>query len=179
MSWLWQPLLPGAAQLQSGGAPPDLSAEAAQAFTFGQTASAELASVPQASAEQAFSFGQSATAIGGAPQRLTIGGWSWPVEHAHKRKKHKEPFDGLRDTIEGIYKRVTGQEPAPAEVAEAAQAVAAIVEPYVTNDAIDWRTALRTKAFEYELAIAAAAYEQALRDAIEEDELEDLLLLAA
>lgn len=115
---------------------------------------------------------------------LNFGGWSWPIEdddehRRRKRKKHREPFDGLREEIEAIYRRVTGQEPAPAEIAEAAKDVAAVVEPYVTENRIDWRKALRAKQFEYRLAIAAAAYEQALRQAIEDEEDEDWLLLAA
>jgi hypothetical protein len=108
--------------------------------------------------------------------QIALGGWSWPV--ARRRKKHREPFDGLRDEIEAIYRRVTGQVEAPQELAQAAQAVAAVVEPYVVANRVDWRAALHVKQFEYELAIATEAYETALRQAIEDEEDEDWLLLA-
>lgn len=237
MTWLWQPLLPGAAQLQAGGGS-TVSGDGASAGTATATAtSAATAASAYASAGTATAAATSVTLIGGAyasagvatasatsaataasvfsadgiatvngvsevtleavgnaagtstaiavgadanaQSALAIGGWSWPVEdEPKKRKKHREPFDGLREEIEAIYRRVTGQEPAPAQVAEAAKDVAAVVAPFVTNERIDWRKALRQQQFKYRLEVAAAAYEQALRQAIEDDE-DDWLLLAA
>ena len=69
MTWLWQPLLPGGAQLLGGA--PDLSAEASQAFTIGQTAAAQA--ILSGTAAQAFAMGQDATATGGTATAQQIG----------------------------------------------------------------------------------------------------------
>lgn len=185
MTWLWQPLLPGGAQLLSGGAVSDTTAIDTGTYTVTMVDATFIVSQVTAvnTGSYVVTFNDATfVAVGDVPApdaAVVYGGWSWPVEHAHKRKKHREPFDGLREEIEAIYRRVTGQEPAPAEIAEAAKDVAAVVEPYVVENRIDWRKALRAKQFEYRLAIAAEAYEAALRQAIEDEEDEDWLLLAA
>jgi len=173
----------------AGAATVSFNAESTVDRTFTIAGAAAVSFNAESINDQAFSIAgaatvsfsiENATPVDDAP--LVLGGWAWPSGEGERKKKrkHREPFEGLRDQIEAIARRMRGSlEGEPPELVTAARAVADVVEPFVSENRIDWKAALRRQKFAYELETATAAYEQALRQAIEDQEDEEFLLLAA
>lgn len=113
------------------------------------------------------------SSTGGQPDAV-VGGWSWPVDPARRKKKPIEN-EWLRPEIEKIFAKVVhGVEEAP-ETAPLAQAAVKVVAPYTTNGVVNWA---EFETHRRELAQLKFLLDQYLDFLADEEETDELLLLS-